>query len=121
MQAVREGEREVSSLVDLRRQQECSIQLTWEYPDGDREVGTGSAAAEAAQDSAANDYLSSFLPARLADSPSAVMTAAEAQDAKAKCMQVRAEGKAYVPQLSSADLMTAVLQTLLQHRRDEQL
>ena len=89
VQGVREGEREVAGLVELRRQQECNIKLTWSYPEADREVGTGVVAArEAAHDGPTTDYLSSFLPARLADSPSAVMTAAEAKEARAKCMQV---------------------------------
>ena len=88
-QAVREGEKEVAALVELRRQQECGIQLTWTYPDADREAGVRmKTGTETAQEGAAQDYLASFLPARLADSPAAVMTAVEALETRNKCLQV---------------------------------
>lgn len=90
LQAVRDGEKEVSSIIELRRQQECDIRLTWAYPDADRDVTARPAAGgETVQEGLAQDYLASFLPTRLADSPSAVMTANEASEAKNKCMQVR--------------------------------
>ena len=86
---MRDGERETAALVDLRRQQECSVKLAWSYPEADREAGAGTkTATDAAQDGPSADSLSPFLPARLADSPSAVMTTAEAQEAKSKCLQV---------------------------------
>lgn len=86
---MREGEKDVSSLVELRRQQECNVHLAWNYPEADRNISSGAhATAEMTRDGPVADYLSSFLPARLADSPSAVMTPAEARDAKAKCQQV---------------------------------
>ena len=90
VQAVREGEKEMASMVELRRLQDCSVRLAWPYSEADRQaLNTGRGArAGSDPDSAASDYLLCFLPARLADSPSAVMTADEARATKSKCMQV---------------------------------
>ncbi|KAK9804932.1 hypothetical protein WJX73_000485 [Symbiochloris irregularis] len=110
--AIRAGEKETTGLVDLRRQQECGVRLAWPYPEADRDIQSKRALGpEQDANAGRSDYLAAFLPARLADSPSAVMTPEEGDFAKSKCMQAlttRLADRAELIKARKAALQTSI-------------